>query len=290
MNKCTAYLIAALAGTLSGAAMAQQSPRCQGKVGETGTFERTLVSGGWTRSYLLHVPETYDATKPVPLVLNFHGLLKSGSYQQDYTGMSDKADEEGFIVAYPDGIESSWNAGICCPPATTLQVDDVGFARDLVAALSEAYCIDADRVYATGSSNGGMLAHRLGCEAADVFAAIAPASAYLAVDDCDPGRPVPVIQTQGTADPVVPYWTAKASNAFWASNNLCGATYPYYHEGGATCYAFDGCAEGATVAFCEVKGMGHTWPSDDGNVDWIDATDMFWAFFEAHPMVDQGAR
>ena len=285
MHKCclTALLVVS---SLSSLAVAQPGSLCVGRRGEAGTFERTLTSGGMTRTYLLHVPASYDGQSPVPLVLNFHGLLKSGSYQQDYTGMSDKADLEGFIVAYPDGIESSWNAGFCCPPATTLGIDDVGFARDLVAAISQEYCIDPDRVYATGSSNGGMLSHRLGCEAADVFAAIAPASAYIAVDDCAPIRPVPVIQTQGTADPVVPYWTAKVSNEFWADNNQCGPASPYYQKGGATCYAHEGCAEDATVSFCEVRGMGHTWPNDEGQVDWIDATDMFWDFFEAHPMAE----
>ncbi len=273
-------------GSVSGTVSAAPEARCVSKTGVAGTFERTMTSGGWARTYLLHVPESYDGTTPVPLVLNFHGLLKSGAYQQDYTGMSEKADDEGFIVAYPDGIESSWNAGFCCPPATSLGLDDVGFAKDLVAALSEEYCIDPGRVYATGSSNGGMLSHRLGCEASDVFAAIAPASAYIAVDDCAPDRPVPVIQSQGTADPIVPYWTAKASNEFWAANNQCLASGPVYHKGGATCYAYEGCAQDATVEFCEVKGMGHTWPSDDGPVDWLDDTDMFWSFFEAHPMGD----
>ncbi len=279
-----ALVAVAATTTFSSMVLAQNADRCVAKQGVPGTFERTLESGGLTRTYLLHVPESYDGTQAVPLVLNFHGLLKSGSYQQDYTGMSDKADDEGFIVAYPDGIESSWNAGFCCPPASTLNIDDVGFARDLVAAISQEFCIDPARVYATGSSNGGMLSHRLGCEAADVFAAVAPASAYLAVDDCAPERPVPVIQTQGTADPVVPYWTAKASNEFWADNNQCSTSTPYYHQGGATCYAYDGCAQDATVAFCEVRGMGHTWPNDDEGVDWIDATDMFWDFFVAHPM------
>lgn len=264
--------------------LAATPDRCIGKIGTPGTFEESLASGGWARTYLIHVPDSYDPAVPTPLVINFHGLGKSGAYQQDYTGMSDKADLEGFIVVYPDGIESSWNAGFCCPPASALEIDDVQFARDIVAAVSSAYCIDPDRIYATGSSNGGMLSHRLGCEANDLFAAIAPASAYIAVDDCSPERPVPVIQSQGTADPIVPYWTAKASNEFWAQNNQCLSSSPVYHKGGATCYAYNGCSENATVEFCEVRGMGHTWPGDDSPVDWLNATDVFWDFFENHPL------
>ena len=261
-----------------------QAGICEGKTGIPGTFERTIVSDDWGRTYLLHVPTLYEGNAPVPLILNFHGLGHSGEYQADYTDMSSKADVENFIVIYPDGLAMSWNADGCCPPAMLYDIDDVGFALDLVDAISEEYCIDPDRIYATGSSNGGMLSHRLACEASNVFAAIGVASASITTSACNPPRPVPVIQTQGTVDPIVPYWTAKASNDYWASHNRCGDSEVVYQKGGALCTAYQDCAEDATVEFCEVSGMGHTWPNDEGAFDWIDATDLFWEFFTQHAM------
>ncbi len=255
---------------------------CTGKTGEPGEFVQTITSGGWTRQFRLHVPASYRPTVPVPLVLAFHGWGDNAENFEQYIGFSDKADEEGFIVAYPDGIDNSFNAGACCGTANHLDVDDVGFARDIVATVFDAYCVDPSRVYATGFSNGALMSHRLACEASDLFAAVAPASGFIAEFPCEPPRPVPVIQTQGTMDTSVPYWTAKRSNDYWAAYNGCDGTETVYQKGTATCVAYQDCDQGATVEFCEIRGMGHVWPSTEGPPYWLDATDTFWAFFEQH--------
>lgn len=263
---------------------AKAAATCTGKTGAAGSFDLSLDSGGYTRVYRLHVPPQYQSSQATPLVINFHGWGSDGPSQETYTGMSDKADEAGFLVAYPTGIDNSWNAGSCCGTAASTGVDDVGFARDLVKAISASYCVDASRVYATGFSNGGYMSHRLGCEASDVFAAVAPASGLIGIDTCAPPRPVPVIQSQGTADPLVWYPNAKASNDYWVAYNGCGASSQVYQRGGATCIAYAGCKNNATVEWCEVKGMGHRWPNDTNGVRWIDDTDTFWDFFTKHPM------
>jgi polyhydroxybutyrate depolymerase len=128
----------------------------------------------------------------------------------ELTGMNNIADEEGFIVVYPDGLGKSWNGGLCCDPAAGNQVDDVGFFRALLAHVSSLADVDANRVYAAGMSNGGFMSQRLACEASDIIAAIAPNAGLVANNngelfECSPPRPVPVFHVHGTGDFIVPY-------------------------------------------------------------------------------------
>ncbi|MBE0609582.1 MAG: hypothetical protein IH609_09390, partial [Dehalococcoidia bacterium] len=113
------------------------------------TSSLSVVSSGMGRTYVLYVPPGYDGTAPLPLVLNFHGLGSNGAEQQFYSGLVPVAEREGFLVASPDGINRAWlwNPG----------VNDIAFAKDLVAEISRLVCVDADRVYATGMSNGGFM-------------------------------------------------------------------------------------------------------------------------------------
>ncbi len=276
------WMLLAVLMVLPGPARGDGAPFCTGKTGQPGDFVENIVSSDFARTYRLHVPEAYLPAVPVPLVLAFHGWGDNAENFERYVGFSEKADEEGFIVAYPEGVENSFNAGVCCGTANHLGLDDVQFARDIVQTISDTYCVDPGRVYVTGFSNGAMMAHLLACEASDLFAAAAPASGFIGVPSCEPPRPVPVIQTHGTVDYTVPYWMGKRSNDYWAAYNACGQPETVYQKGAATCIAYADCAEDATVEFCEIRGMGHAWPSSDGPPYWLDATDTFWDFFEQH--------
>jgi polyhydroxybutyrate depolymerase len=182
---------------------------CGKEPGRAGTTTISVpeagVPDGGVRQAIVHVPESYDGTKPAMLVLNFHGLLEPNTLQEAVSHMTEESDKRGFIVAYPAGlavgIGLSWNAGGCC--GNTL--DDVGFIRDLVESLESTYCIDPKRIYATGLSNGGMMSYRLACEAADVFAAVAPVAGSNVFSPCAPSRPVPILAFHGTGDQIVPF-------------------------------------------------------------------------------------
>jgi polyhydroxybutyrate depolymerase len=162
-----------------------------------------LVSGGVQRSALVHIPPVLDATTPgraVPAVANFHTMAETGEMMARLTHMSDLADQEGFVVVYPEGLEKAnvqgwlpggightWNGGTCCPKESTSRVDDVGFARALVHALPSIVAnlshnmlsIDPRRIYAAGGSNGAFMVNRIACQAPDLFAAVAPVSGLI---------------------------------------------------------------------------------------------------------------
>ena len=78
------------------------------------------------------------------------------------------AEEEGFLAILPQGYLTSWNGGDCCGPAARQDLDDVAFARALVAWAQSAACVDPSRVFAAGFSNGNFFSYRLACETSDL--------------------------------------------------------------------------------------------------------------------------
>ncbi len=245
----------------------------------------TIQSGGASRTFGLHAPPSYDPTVPTPVVVNFHGLTSNAGQQAIFSGMSAKADEAGFLVAHPEGIGASWNGGGCCGTAASSGVDDVGFVADLLDEIESIACVDTSRVYATGMSNGGFMSHRLGCDLADRFAAIAPVAGLNAAASCDPARPIPVLQIHGTGDTVVAYTGVAPTISGWVARNGCSdATEVVFESGTATCEAHRDCDEGAEVVLCTLEGFGHWWPGAFGAADDLIATDEIWAFFEGHSL------
>lgn len=132
-----------------------------------GDWKLTLTADGIKRTVYVHIPSGYTAGIKVPLLLNFHGYMDTPSGQYNMDSFIDKADSEGFIVAYPKGYGStgflSWNAGrACCGSAVDRDLDDVRLAKEIVALISSRCSIDPKRVYVHGHSNGAGLAHRIG--------------------------------------------------------------------------------------------------------------------------------
>jgi polyhydroxybutyrate depolymerase len=132
-----------------------------------GETTRSIQVAGTARSYILHVPPSYAGVAPVPLVIDFHPLLGDGATQRNGSGYRALSDQEGFIVAWPNGIDRAWNVGPCCTTSRT--VDDVAFARAMVTEIESLGCVDPKRVYAAGYLMGGGMSHYLACHAADVF-------------------------------------------------------------------------------------------------------------------------
>ena len=253
---------------------------CTGKTGAAGTRELTITSGGRERTFQLDVPESALGGAPVPLVLVYHGVFSTGPEIQANTGFPGKAAAEGFITAAGDGVGQSWNAGVCCQPAQGENVDDVGFTRDMVAAIESEYCIDAERVYATGFSNGSAMVFRLACEAADLFAAFAPVGGSLALFPCEPSAPRPIQITNMISDPVVDYRLGELSFGELLKLNACtDARESAQLAPTASCTIAPDCADAATTEFCSVSDLGHRWPGGATNPEGeFKATDAVWEF------------
>lgn len=281
---------------------------------QQGDVERTLAVGGTTRSYLLHVPAGAGAG-PLALVVVFHGGGGNAQSAAHMSGMDAKADTEKFIVAYPNGSGRiagallTWNTWQCCGYALDNHVDDVAFIRAMVEDVAHSQPVDRKRVFATGMSNGGMMTYRVGCEMADVFAAIAPVAGALDTDSCKPSAPVSLIAFHGKADQHVrfdggaPLKSADLRHTrvdkpvsyaidFWKRENRCDGTPASDTKGSITHESYNCGATSTAVELYAIEGQGHAWPGGAkgiraGNVDSptteISATDLMWDFFARHP-------
>ena len=272
--------------------------------------------GGRQRGYKVHVPKRYDASVPAPVLFAFHGYQQNAAmFVVNGSGFIAKSEQEGFILVMPNGVQEdgfggSWNGGVCCGVASTQKLDDVGFVRAIHKEIQQHLNVDNSRIYATGLSNGGFMTHRLGCEASDLFAAIAPVAGSIGTVElgstgtnrtpdfarCEPAKPVAVLMIHGDADPIVPYAGMKRSLDHWASANGCQTTTASANQpasgGDTSCLTYNGCS-GIEVTGCSVKGGGHCWFGDascgtgapgignlfvGNNSPYLKTTDVVWSF------------
>ena len=266
----------------------------------------SMVSAGVERRYLLYVPRSYDRAKPAPLVISIHGAGAWPAQQMDTSQWNTIADREGLIVVYPAGVDGRgpriWRVGD--DPELAL---DVTFIRNLIDRLAASYNIDRRRIYANGLSNGGGMSFVLSCELPDRIAAVGlvATAQTMAWEGCRDQRPVPMISFHGDADTHTPFhggtsWISPRAfpsqvqwTANWARRNRCGESSSDVRLAvDVVRRAYSRCANGADVTLYVIEGGGHTWPGGGHLPRWalgrtthsIDATELMWEFFRAHPL------
>jgi polyhydroxybutyrate depolymerase len=257
---------------------------CSGK--ETlaaGIMRQSVMHDGVTYEYEMQIPDTYDGTKAVPLVLDFHGLGSDCCNErghQSYSGWRAKAKKEGFIVVQPQGPGQQWTGGSCCGGNR----DDVGFSKTLVETVSEQACINPKLVFATGLSNGGAMSHHLACNAADVFAGTAPVSmGYSDSLPCMPPRPITVVMFRGTNDTTVSYngggfRSADADFEAWSEINGCTGEPELTLDG--NCRTRSMCEGGVQVTACKAA-VGHGYYGQEGSTN---VSEIAYDIFMKHPL------
>jgi polyhydroxybutyrate depolymerase len=264
-------------------------PTCETRTAQPENATWTLTVDGSQRTARIHVPPGYKPSERTPVVLNLHGLNSNATHQEYLSKMIAKSNAEGFIAVHPQGKGNSWNAGSCCGTASSTNVDDIKFLSALLDELEAKLCVDPDRVYATGLSNGGHMAHRLGCELSERIAAIAPVAGLKMFAACAPERAVPVFAVHGDDDGIVSYSFVPATINYWKNHNACTSTQTTSQNGDATCVTHGNCTGGADVELCTIANGGHQWPGGYAIVglgiksDDLIATDAIWSFFVAHP-------
>mgnify|MGYP006268265709 CR=1 FL=1 len=286
-----------------------------------GEHLRSVEVDGRTRRYLVQVPASYSAQRETPVVLAFHGGGGNPQSMIRLSRLNEKSEEAGFLVVYPYGTGVhpdrglTFNGGGCCGYAMKQNVDDVGFVEALLDDLGTVAEIDDGAVFATGLSNGAIMAHRLAAELSERIAAIAPVGGPLMLATIDPERPVAVLHFHGTSDRLAPFDGGYGENArggrgvtefrsvdhslqAWVHANGCDPTpesrpLPDTAEDGTRVirHTWAGGEEGTEVVSIEIEGGGHTWPGVPAprsaaflgrSTEDISANDLMWAFFQKH--------
>ena len=277
-----------------------------------GSTTTTIEVAGRLRTLIVHIPVGYTGARSVPLVLNLHGSTSTASQQELLTAMDASADAKSFIAVYPQALIRSgagfvWNIPgvplIGGAPVPAGAADDEQFLERVVTTMESRACIDRKRVYATGLSGGARMSSQLGCDAATIFAAIAPVSGLRLPTPCHAARPVPVISFHGRLDPIdpynghgQPYWTYSVPEAArrWAAHNGCD---PVPHTSApvaqVTLTSYNGCKNDAAVELYTLAREGHEWPGGPSlprrvtralgpQSNAVNANTTMWTFFTAH--------
>jgi polyhydroxybutyrate depolymerase len=259
---------------------------CQSTLAAGDTVIRVSIDG-LPRQAILHLPPTHSE-RPLPLLIALHGFGGNGAKFERDSGFSAIADRDGFAVLYPSSSGPQW--------LISEQSDrDVRFISALLDRTSRLTCIDTRRVYATGDSNGGGMAARLGCDLSDRIAAIAPvAGGYRSLPDCFPERPISVLEIHGTADTTVPYYGSGPQHAGavlpylfgWVSRDGCQSKPTARQVAPHTVrYMWSGCRGGTAVAHLRIYGGKHGMPDADGaeissgGTYTISGAQQVWRFF-----------
>lgn len=277
----------AMAASSSSAASPTPSVRPP-EVPAPGNHQLAMTWDGLERTYEVHAPPGYRPGHKLPLVVAIHHLRGDPVTMRQMTQFDAKADKEGFLVAYPNGVDTAFNALICCSDN-----DDVGFIRAMVERLTRRWGADPARVYATGISQGADMSFRLAVEVPGMFAAIAPVSGGFLGERAEkdptfkPSRPVSVVSFIGDRDRLNKRMQAGLRTWYRKLGCTPGATAPV-DPGKTVNRTAATCADRSDVVSYFISGMGHSWPggTEDGLGDpdtKINAVDVMWTFFKSHP-------
>ena len=258
-----------------------------------GETDETVTSSGRDRAYHQHVPSAHDGETPVPVVVDYHGYSEGGPIHVLHTQLGAYGEQEGFVTISPDsGYEvPSWNVG--------LDSEDVAMFGDVVDQVEQDLCVDTNRIFVTGLSNGAFMTSALACAYSDRIAAAAPVAGIRDIDGCAFGRPVPVITFHGTEDTFIDFEGGLGSSvadlpspdgegtlgempdaeeaeaeaergptipevtAAWAERNGCEAEATEESVAADVTLQTFPCPAGAETELYVVEGGGHTWPGSE---------------------------
>jgi polyhydroxybutyrate depolymerase len=275
---------------------------------------QTIDVQGVPRQYRLAVPSEPTGKRPLPLILNFHGVDPNDAGQAIYSQLEEKGPARGFVVITPlGGPPPSWGFAEAGHNFFEANDADLAFTRALIDNAEASLCIDTHRVYATGFSQGAGMSAYLGCTLKPQLAAIAPVSGLNLAEPCPHGKPMPVIAFHGTADVNVAYGgglgavagrpdrdlpSVETAVQAWAGRGGCRSK-PAHQAIGTEVQriAYRGCARGVGVVLYAATGGGHTWPGSSIDVPMlghttqdINAADLILDFFSHHPPPSKNAK
>jgi polyhydroxybutyrate depolymerase len=280
------------------------------------TINETMLVNGMVRKALIHLPGYYTLDEKRALVIVLHGARLSGWIAEASTGFDKIANQENFIVAYPDALHQQWDDGRSAMDTPSYGVNDVDFIGQLIDYVDWKYHIKKDAVYVVGFSSGGMLAQKIGLELTEKVSAIAEVAASLPIPQLSlgkkPSRPLSVLMINGTQDRAFPWIGGKTrivrvsvgdvapiltTYQYWIDANGGAGSAPPRQEvlqknktGTSVNLLNTRAANGSCIMLYRINGGGHTWPGSEVPLQYIpflgrqsrdlNASELIWEFFK----------
>ena len=263
-------------------------------------ISQTIQYDGSTREYELYIPSSYSENSLSPLMFNFHGGNSTSQSQIAISDMRDLADNNNFILVYPQAIADPTDDGsLNWIFKGESDHDDIYFIDALISELSGQYQIDLERVYACGYSLGGEFVYELLCRLNNKIAsgvAVARTMGQYQYENCNPDHPTAIMTILGTEDyesnyngvvynGVTYYISAEETHQYWATfnntdDNPVEIELPDYDSNDGSTVTKrvwengDSCV---SVIEFRVNGGEHDWPGSFGNMD-INSDNEIWDF------------
>tara|TARA_B100001109_G_scaffold189281_1_gene155963 strand:+ start:906 stop:1853 length:948 start_codon:yes stop_codon:yes gene_type:complete len=251
-----------------------------------------LIHNNTERYYYIYEPSNLDSNSSIPVLFALHGYGSSAMTHFNYTNYEAIADENNFIVIYPQGTTSNglnthWNNGGWTSKSTA---KDIEFIDTVINFLKDKISIDQTRIYSSGMSNGGYMSYHLACNLDNKFAAVVSVTGSMTndtYDSCYPSHPTAAMQIHGIQDTTVPYlgsgWSKSIEDVinYWVNYNSCDSEperlIKYSNQMGLiNIDTYNGCINNVNVKLILHPEMGHTWPTTQ-NYN-IDASEEIWNF------------
>lgn len=260
---------------------------------QTGYHDVTLQVGGAMRHGLAYLPSAYTGERKMAVVFDFHGSNSFPRAQMQRSSWDKVAEREGFIVFAPQGSLSgaapgtfAWNV-----PGVTFReggLDEVAFIKAAVERVKQDYCVDPDRIYASGYSGGGRMLSAYLCAGTEDFAGAGFVNSLRAglpterrdgrwvpdATSCKPARPLSIMAFHGVKDESNPYagggkaywqYGFRAALQRWTELDGCKGKATAETAGGVTFSLYDACGKGARIATFEFAEGTHDWPRPQPN-------------------------
>ena len=266
----------------------------QSNIGSGSTFTCLIEHDNIIRQFYIYLGSSYVSNSPV--LFSLHGYTSRGLWNMNYTGFQSIADQNGFLVIYPQGTllpstgQTHWNVGGWTTGSTT---DDVGFINEVIEFLDDEYSIDKSRIYSTGMSNGGYMSYKLACDLSSKIAAVASVTGSMTFEtfsSCYPSNPTSVAQIHGMEDSVVSYygnaWSKPIEEVmdYWVNHNNCSSEPDTFQisgsNGGGIHDVYFNCNNQTNVELYLMTNMGHEWPNIN-NHD-LQASTIIWNFLSKY--------
>lgn len=217
-------------------------------------------------SWYEYIPDSYDNSRDVPLVIQVHGGNWDGYRDAQAPSWRVLAEQKNFIVVYPNSYYyGHWE----CDDA------DVAFLHNLILEICRKYRIDRTRIYMQGMSNGDKMASTFIMKYPKLIAAAGLISGPWDPDalTCFPKGNVPCIQLRGEKDisrgPGLEPWKEDHlekrgrindfNRELWMKINQTDQVPAVHIAGKDNFLRYPG--EKGDVIYWEIKDMGHVEPN-----------------------------